>query len=272
MWLILPYHVDVPMKRIPWANWALMGVTTILSLAGLGSYWELGEDAWLWKWCLRRDEFAFYQLFTHQFVHANLLHLIVNMFFLFLFGNAINAKLGHGRFLVVYLSLGALSGLAWLASTQGELLLGASGAICGIAGMFLILYPLNEVAVFYLWFFVAAGDMGISYISAIWVLTAFFLTDLAGAFFWAGEPIAYIAHVAGYVFGAGMAWAMLTGRWIEPEEGEETLLQVLGMSPPARERRKRKKKRSLIRKEPSSEPASSPSPPPVQKPWSSWGD
>ncbi|MDW8221580.1 MAG: rhomboid family intramembrane serine protease [Gemmatales bacterium] len=274
MWLVVPYHADVPMARVPWANWGLMGITVLLSAAGISSYEQFGGGAWLWSWCLDRENFRVYQLLTHQFVHHGLVHLGLNMFFLFIFGNAINAKLGHMRFLAAYLCLGALSGLAWMATGQGKLLLGASGAICGIAGLFLIFYPLNEVSVFYLWFFFFTGDMGITSYSALWVITAFFFLDLAGALLWAGEPVAYIAHLAGYILGVAAGLMMLTFRWVTPEEGEETLLQVLGLSTPAAQKPKQKKRRSFLRSEPAAEPQQSPpsAVPPPRKPWSAWGD
>jgi len=269
--LFLPYHVDVPMRRVPWLNWVLIGTTCLVSLAGMGAMSQEHEDAWVWKWCLSRGEdFRIYQLLTHLFVHADLLHLGSNMFFLFLFGNAINAKLGHGRFLAAYLVAGIFGGLVWLASGGGDILLGASGAICGITGMFLVLYPLNEVATFYVWYIFWIGDMGILYWSSIWVILIFVLVDLIGAFFWwHNQAVAYVAHLGGYFFGISAAVILLVMGWIKPDEGEVTLLQYLGIRGQMQVRR-RKKKRSLIRRKPPSEPKP-PTPPPTTH-WGSWGD
>lgn len=275
MWIWLPYHVDVPMERVPWANWALIAVTSLVSLAGMGSVWQFGDEGWLWAWCLDRSNFKIYQLLTHQFVHLGFLHLAGNMFFLFIFGNAINAKLGQWRYLLCYFGLGILSGLVWMASTSDGRLLGASGAICGITGMFLVLYPFNEVAVFYGWLFVAAGDIGVTYWSAIWIIGLYFLFDLIGAFVFYYEPIAYTAHLGGYVFGISLALILLLGRWIRPVEGEETLLQYLGLGEPIA-KRKRKKKRSFVRKptdvvQETPQAATRPVVPPEAH-WGNWGD
>jgi membrane associated rhomboid family serine protease len=74
---------------------------------------------------LRRDNgFRSYQLVTALFQHAGLLHLAGNMLFLFVFGNAVNAKLGHPAFLAAYLGIGVLTGVAWLALGPGEVCLG----------------------------------------------------------------------------------------------------------------------------------------------------
>lgn len=267
MGFILPYHVDVPMQRIPWANWVLIGVTSLLSLAGIGADWEFGDEAWVWKWCLHRQDFHLYQLLTFQLVHADLPHLICNMFFLFLFGNAVNAKIGHGRFLLLYFALGTFTGLVWTVTKSGDMLLGASGAVCVITGMFLVLYPFNEVAVFYAWFFYKIGDMGTFYMSSIWLVLAYILYDLIGTFVWYYEPIAYISHLTGYFLGIAAVIALLLGGWMRPTEDEETLLQYLSIYGPPPGQRRRRKRRSLIHRE---QEAHSPDEQPPGTAWEDW--
>jgi membrane associated rhomboid family serine protease len=267
MFLFLPYHVDVPMQRIPWANWVLIAVTSLVSLAGIGANREFGSDAWMWKWCLHRENFRLYQLLTFQLVHADVVHLFLNMYFLFLFGNAVNAKIGHARFLSLYFALGAFTGLVWALTDSADMLLGASGAVCVITGMFLILYPLNEVAVFYGWYVLRTGDMGVMYMSSIWLILAYIVYDLTGCFLWSHEPIAYISHLTGYFLGIAAAVALLLGGWIKPAEGEETLLQYLNIHGPAAKQRRRKKRRSLIRRQPGAEELTE-----QQSPGTSWTD
>src|SRR5215207_6421198 len=145
---MIPLTLDVPMKRVPWANWALLLATVVVSLAvpyaehqhgGLTPGGSVRQQ--YSPLVLQRDRFAPYQLVTALFQHADLIHLFGNMLFLFVFGNAVNAKLGHAGFLAAYLGIGVLEGLAWLAVGAGSAVLGASGAIMGICGMFLVLYP-----------------------------------------------------------------------------------------------------------------------------------
>src|SRR6516162_1179759 len=119
---MIPLTVDVPMKRLPWANWALILATVAVSLAvpftdtkDFSLDVESGSPHHLSPLVLQRERFAAYQLVTALFQHADLLHLFGNMLFLFVFGNAINAKLGHLPFLAAYLGIGAMEGLVWLA-------------------------------------------------------------------------------------------------------------------------------------------------------------
>src|SRR6266511_996074 len=151
---MIPLTVDVPMKRLPWANWALILVTVVISLAVRYATEEVTVRSFevLTRYhysplVLQRDGFAAYQLVTALFQHADLLHLFGNMLFLFVFGNAVNAKLGHVRFLTAYLGIGVLVNLVWLGMGHGAACLGASGAIMGMCGMFLVLYPRNSVNV-----------------------------------------------------------------------------------------------------------------------------
>src|SRR5581483_4626067 len=139
--MLIPYSVDVPMVRVPLANWVLIGVTSLVSLGVLITLYtsehsenplspqlmkklkefegkedspearkffdelvrESGADEPRFPGALEPRRFSFLQLFSHQFVHGDLIHLIGNMLFLFVFGNAVNAKLGHATFLACYL-------------------------------------------------------------------------------------------------------------------------------------------------------------------------
>src|SRR5205823_6429966 len=146
--------VDVPMARVPVANWVLIGVTSLVTIA----VWvheartaDRDDQEPEYPLALKPADFSPTQLVTYQFVHADILHLAGNMMFLFVFGNAVNAKLGHWQFVVIYLLLGVLAGAAFIPFAGGLPVLGASGAIMGIVGVFLVLFPRNDVQVFY-WF------------------------------------------------------------------------------------------------------------------------
>ena len=144
--MLFPYNVDVPMERWPIANWAVIALTSVATFWGWAN-----PDAEQWMlW--RGDEFQATQLLTHMLLHADPIHLIGNMLMLFVFGNAVNARLGHIAYVLAYVACGVCAGLLWLATDGGEASLGASGAIMGVVGMFLVYYPKNDVSVF-LWFF-----------------------------------------------------------------------------------------------------------------------
>ncbi|MBI1916706.1 MAG: rhomboid family intramembrane serine protease [Planctomycetes bacterium] len=256
---MIPLTVDVPMKRLPWANWALILATVVISLAVPYGTEEVSVRSFEGRiqvrtrhdyspLVLQREGFATYQLVTALFQHADLIHLFGNMLFLFVFGNAINAKLGHSGFLASYLGIGVLVHLVWLAVGGGEAYLGASGAIMGVCGMFLVLYPRNGVRVFW-------GEGSLALLARSWtgeipgwaIVLLYLAFDVWGAIFDRKTNIAYVSHIVGGLLGIALAIVLVKGGWLTPDRGEQTLLQWLsGQGPveedvPARPRRRKKR-------------------------------
>ncbi|HJZ79420.1 MAG TPA: rhomboid family intramembrane serine protease [Pyrinomonadaceae bacterium] len=146
-------------------------------------------------------------LITSMFMHGGIAHIFGNMLFLFIFGDNIEDRLGHLRYLIFYLVCGILAGLAHvfatyaMASDSSSLLvpsLGASGAISGVLGGYLILFPTNRVIVILSWFvtpvpaFVAIGMWFVfQLISGLGVLGS---GSQAGG-------VAYAAHIGGFIAG-----------------------------------------------------------------------
>lgn len=218
--MFFPFQVDVPMQRLPLANWALILVMIVLSAMALAS------EEMLVSWALwRNEDFALTQLLTNTAVHLGVIHLLGNMLFLFVFGNAVNAKLGHVRFLSLYVLLALLSSLSWYITGPGTASVGASGAIMGIIGTFLVYYPRNEVSCFY--FFGLPRLTGTFSISSYWIILLYILFDLWGL---ASSPDGtnYVAHVSGMVFGLIAGIAMVKTGWITSSREEQNLLELFG--------------------------------------------
>jgi len=176
---------------------------------------ELDVEVW---------RFKAYQLLTHAFFHINFWHLAGNMLFLWVFGNAVNAKIGNAAYASLYAAFAVMAGAAWLAVPgNGLLMLGASGAVMGVAGMFAVLYPLNEISMCFILLFRPIFFQ----LSAVWVLLIYFVLDLLG-FLSPGGTVANISHIAGMLAGAGVAAAMLATAKIKPVDGERTLLEMMG--------------------------------------------
>lgn len=101
---------------------------------------------------LSSDEPALYQFFTYQFLYANVMHLLVNMFFLWVFGNSVNAKMGNLLYLVFYLTGGAFAGCGFVLGTSGTSWLagaaGAAGAVTLVTTAYLVLFARSRVTVF----------------------------------------------------------------------------------------------------------------------------
>lgn len=219
---MVPYHADVVMPRWPIANWVLIGLCVLGYSLSWGAHGFTGEGQ-----LLSREHFSVLQLVSHQFLHANIKHLVGNMIFLWVFGNAVNARLGHLLYVPAFLISGIVAGLVWLLLGSGGSLIGASGAIMGIVGLFAIYYPRNEVRVFYmiLW------RPGTFTISAIWLILIYFALDMLGTVLGRGGGVAYVAHIGGALFGAAVGWLLIARRLVPSDEDEENLLQVFGVVP-----------------------------------------
>ncbi len=251
MFFFLPYLVDVPMHRWPIANWLLILLTCIISIGMfpqlnrwerraadhivysvrhgrmVESYVPGRQHNQMIDYFLEQPgNFKISQLVGSLFLHAGWIHLLGNMFFLWLFGNAVNAKLGHGRFLALYFSAGIFAGIVYLMFGPEIPVLGASGAIMGVMGAFLMLYPRNDVCC--AWGLLLA--YGVTRISCYWPLGAYFLLDLWGTLR-GGGAIAHISHVAGFTFGAAVLGVLLWRGWVASRASEENLLQVLHLQP-----------------------------------------
>jgi membrane associated rhomboid family serine protease len=141
-------------------------------------------------------------LITSMFIHGGLLHLAGNMLYLWIFGNSIEDYLGHFRYLLFYLVCGVAAALTHIVvfPDSMEPMIGASGAISGVLGAYLITFPKTRVVVL-IWFLLFLRFVRIP---AILVLGLWFLLQVQGGFgSLAGqqEGIAFFAHIGGFVSG-----------------------------------------------------------------------
>ena len=212
--MLFPYQVDVPMARWPVVNFLLIFVIVCVSASAIMNGYDGVDPYILDGWKLRGH-------FGHLFIHAGFLHLFGNMIFLWVSGNAVCAKIDNLPYLVAFFGLGLLAA-ATHNVFDGEYAVGASGAINGVVGMYLLLYPLNDVRC--VWFIgVGGGQFSCSSIYMILLWLAF---DIFGAAL-GGEGVAYYAHLGGFAAGAGVMAAALGAGWIEMTPVERSLPQVL---------------------------------------------
>lgn len=150
-------------------------------------------------------------LFTHMFLHASLTHLAGNMLFLWVFGRAVEDRTGPLPFLGLYLvtGLAGVLGHILLHLHSAQPTLGASGAIAGIMGAYLVLRPRGRILTV-----VYTAAFQVVYVPAFVVLGLFFVTQF---FTPASAHVAWVAHAAG--MGAGMLLAFPLKRWFaDPEK------------------------------------------------------
>ena len=149
-----------------------------------------------------------FTIFTALFIHGNLLHLGGNMLYLWIFGDNIEDRLGHFRFLLFYLIAGIVATLSHIALAPHSHipLIGASGAIAGILGAYLLLFPRATVST--LVFLIIYFD--IIKIPAVVFLALWFLFQLINSL--QGGNIAWFAHIGGFIAGLVLIKLFLRGK------------------------------------------------------------
>ena len=144
-------------------------------------------------------------LITSEFIHADWLHLLSNMVFLWVFGRAVEDRLGHLQYLIVYLLGGAAAAIfqSWMVGTHNSIvMIGASGAIATALGVYLVCFPTAWVKVLVpIFFFFWAFDVPAVLMLVFWFLTQFFTGIASISRAAAASNIAIWAHVAGFVLG-----------------------------------------------------------------------
>lgn len=141
----------------------------------------------------------FFTIFTAIFLHANFWHLLGNMWFLWVFGENLESKLGSLRFLCFYFFCGLCASLAYalIGSVDSLPVIGASGAISGLLGGYLILFPGNKIkSLVPIIFFWTIVRIPAAIFIILWFLYQFFSLGLENV-----TMIAYSAHIAGFLAG-----------------------------------------------------------------------
>lgn len=145
---------------------------------------------------------VFLALVTSMFLHGSLLHLGGNMLYLWVFGNNIEDTKGKVTYLVFYLASGVVGTLAHIALQPSSTipLVGASGAIAGVMGAYLVLFPRVPIRSLIIFYFILFRDVEARWLLGIWFVSQFFISPNSG--------VAWAAHVGGFLFGvlAGFIW------------------------------------------------------------------
>src|SRR5437879_469303 len=154
-------------------------------------------------------------LLTSMFMHGGIAHIFGNMLFLWIFGDNIEDRLGHFRYLVFYLVCGVLAGLAHVFATVGFggdpyiPSLGASGAISGVLGAYILLFPTRRVTVLLSWF--------VTQVPAFVAIGLWFVFQLISGLGMLGSGaqrggVAYAAHIGGFIAGLALIKVFEIGR------------------------------------------------------------
>jgi len=138
-------------------------------------------------------------VFSSMFLHGGFLHLGGNMLYLWIFGNNIEDAMGHGKFIIFYLLAGIVAAFAQLFydPTSNIPMIGASGAVSGVLGAYLVLYPYAKIkTLLFIIIFIKIVELPAIVLLTIW----FFMQVLYSSL----EGVAWYAHIGGFVFGLVM--------------------------------------------------------------------
>jgi membrane associated rhomboid family serine protease len=202
---MFPIKVTQPSYSRPIVTALLIAVNLIVFLHQdwLEPY---ARDQFMRHYALRPAYFHAENLITHMFLHAGWLHLLGNMLFLWVFGDNVEDILGHAKYLVFYLLCGVTAGLAQVMIDPGSRIpmVGASGAIAGVMGAYLVKFPRSEVKMFGWFILIFTFD-----VPAWAMLVYWFAMQLFGGYGSLGEAAqggaqggtAFFAHIGGFIMG-----------------------------------------------------------------------
>jgi len=157
-------------------------------------------------------------LVTSMFMHGGWMHIIGNMLYLWVFGDNIEDALGHGRYLAFYLVCGlAAAGAQILVDPSSRVpSIGASGAVAGVLGAYLLLYPQHRInSLIFLGYFVRMVQLPAMLVLGFWIVLQLF-TGLAS--FGVETGVAYWAHIGGFAAGMALILPVFLGRRQRPEQ------------------------------------------------------
>jgi membrane associated rhomboid family serine protease len=231
---MIPLRDTVRSRSLPWMTWGLIALNLLIFL--YESTLPAGQlDAFIGVFGLvparlsltSLQLFPWLTLITSMFLHGGWFHVIGNMWFLFIFGDNVEDRMGPARFLVFYLAAGVIAGFSqFLLSPSSQIpTVGASGAIAGVLGAYFVLYPRARViTLIFLFIFPWLVE-----IPALIYLGIWFLMQLSSGLLNLGQlssgaavgGIAWWAHIGGFLFGLLTVRLFTLGRRYAPWHADE---------------------------------------------------
>lgn len=204
---MLPLYDTARSRRAPVVNWLLIALNVLVFLYEI-SLPSPALSRFVRIWGLipirlaAQPQTAWVTIFTAMFLHGGWLHMLSNMWILFIFGDNVEDRMGHGRYLLFYLLSGIAAAFLQSYWTWGSRMpmIGASGAIAGVLGAYMVLFPYSRIAslVPILFMFTLVEIPAPVYL-LFWFISQLFagLFSLEGA----AGGVAWWAHVGGFIFG-----------------------------------------------------------------------
>lgn len=208
---MIPYKDDNPTRSFPIVTIGLLTLNTVVFLFQLVLPFNAQQVVYaygavphfLLTFTMVQPVHPFFTVFTSMFLHGGLLHLISNMLYLWIFGDNIEDALGHMRFLLFYFLCGAAAAYSHALTDPSSLLpmVGASGAVAGVLGAYLLLFPGARVhTLIFFGFFVQTVRLPAVLVLGFWIVIQFVNGILSTGLAEQGG-VAWFAHIGGFACG-----------------------------------------------------------------------
>lgn len=215
--MLLPIRTNIRPWRTPYTNYALIIINVIIFFITYTGG-KQGLHRWANSYMLTPAYPFLWQFITYAFLHGSIGHIFGNMYFLYMFGNNVNDRLGHLAYLCFYLAGAVFSAIGHilLAPLHGlgiaTPVLGASGAIAAVTGAYLVLYPQTLITIIYWFFFIGTIEVPAIYLILIKMI---FIDNIIAR---TAPNVAYDAHLAGYAFGIGAILLLLATKLLPQDD------------------------------------------------------
>ena len=202
---MIPLRDVIPSRTTPYIT------VTIIALNAVAWLYELSLpheslNVFLTAFGVVPAYFSAPTLITSMFLHGSWSHVLGNMWYLWIFGDNVEDRVGHGRFIVFYLLCGIGAALGQVAIDPASTMptIGASGAIAGMMGAYFVLYPQSRVLTLIPWIFLQIVELPAIVLLGFWfVMQLFSAGTIAMTTSSHGGGVAFAAHVVGFVVGMG---------------------------------------------------------------------
>ena len=204
---MIPLRDVIPSRTTPVVTISLIAINALVFLREFTLGPEVNE--FIIAYGLIPAAFSWATLLTSMFVHGGFLHFAGNMLYLWIFGDNVEDRMGHGRFLAFYLLCGTVAALAQTIMQPDSVvpMVGASGAIAGVMGAYFVMYPHSRIVTLVpIFLFIQLIEIPAIFFLGFWFLMQF-LSGVGSIATAAGRQpaggVAFWAHVAGFVAGVG---------------------------------------------------------------------
>lgn len=202
--MIFPYKDDNPRVLIPYVTYGIIGLNILVFFHQFNmgpSHTELVNE-FLYSFGLIPAQFSFFSMFTSMFIHGGFAHILGNLWFLWIFGDNVESSLGHVNYGIFYILCGVVAALTQTFINPESMIpmVGASGAIAGVLGLYMVRFPQARVHVFIFFIFFTTIR-----VPAYLVLGFWFFNQLTNGLGTVGMDttggVAWFAHIGGFIAG-----------------------------------------------------------------------